>query len=188
MMRDEFDRDHVIKELKEIRDSLLQLAAAQEITADFKDNLSSIAERLEQLIVSNDSAPSDAPMETDARTILVVDDNEETREFIKQALVMTGYHVIEAENGEDALEIARQSPGIDLVISDVMLPGIKGPELVDQLNEMDGNIKAIFISGYIEEDVISQDVETVMASNITFLQKPLSYRAMLGKIEEMLGS
>ena len=134
-------------------------------------------------------APRPAPdEETKARTILVVDDNEETREFIKQALLMTGYQVMEASSGEDALTVATQAPALDLVISDVMLPGIKGPELVDRLHEMDANIKAIFISGYIEEDVVSQDVEDLMESNITFLQKPLSYRLMLEKIEDMLGS
>lgn len=188
MMQNEFNRDHVVKELKEIKDSLLQLAAAEDVATNLKDNLSSITERIEQLIAAGDSTSLDESPKTDAKTILVVDDNEETREFIKQALLMTGYQVQEAANGEDALALARQTSGIDLVISDVMLPGIKGPELVDLLHEIDGNIKAIFISGYIEEDVVSQDVETVMASNITFLQKPLSYRVMLGKIEEMLGS
>jgi CheY-like chemotaxis protein len=187
-MHDDFDRDHVVKELKEIRDKLLQLSTAQEEAADLKENLSSLAERLGQLIAAGGDTPSMQPTMTDAKMILVVDDNEETREFIKQALLMTGYQVLEASSGEDALTTAKETPDIDLVISDVMLPGIKGPELVDRLHEMDANIKAIFISGYIEEDVVSQDVDNIIDPSITFLQKPLSYRVMLGKIEEMLGS
>ncbi len=185
-MPDSFGNNKVVDALRQTLESLLQLANVTEGNSELRNGILELANRTEQLITETMKKEFDNAGETDSQTILVVDDNEETREFIKQALLMTGYRVLEASNGEDALTIAKQSPEIHLVLSDVMLPGIKGPELLDRLRDMNGDIKAIFISGYIEEDVVSQDVEKVIASQVTFLQKPLSYRGMLEKIEEIL--
>ena len=82
-MCDDFDRDHVVKELKDIREKLLQLAAVQTQATNLKDDLSSIAERLEALIAFGGPLPVDQENNMSAKTILVVDDNEETREFLR---------------------------------------------------------------------------------------------------------
>src|SRR5690606_18602678 len=86
--------------------------------------------------------------------ILLVEDEDNVRAFSARALKATGYEVFEAESGEDALEVLEELDyGIDLMISDVVMPEMDGPTLLVKVRERVPDLKVIFVSGYAEESV-----------------------------------
>lgn len=110
-------------------------------------------------------------------TILVVDDETGIRELIRKILQREHYRVLEAESAERALTIA-QAQSIDLLITDVMLPGIHGPELARRMQQTAPRLKTLFISGFTGE-------ETVPAG-ARFLAKPFTLGALLEKVRAAL--
>jgi two-component system cell cycle sensor histidine kinase/response regulator CckA len=92
------------------------------------------------------------------------------RSVAERALTRHGYSVITAENGEDALEVLDKGEPIDLLISDVVMPGMDGPTMVREARKTRPELKILFISGYAEEQLRkSIDIE-----NVNFLPKPFS--------------
>jgi two-component system cell cycle sensor histidine kinase/response regulator CckA len=86
-----------------------------------------------------------------AETILLVDDERGIREFARAALERQGFHVLVAESGEDALRVAATFPGtIALLVTDVRMPGIQGPELAAQLRALRQGLRVLLMSGYAE--------------------------------------
>jgi two-component system, cell cycle sensor histidine kinase and response regulator CckA len=84
-----------------------------------------------------------------ASTILIAEDEPGVRAFLELALTRAGHRVIAAANGEEALEVAERSlDPIDLLIADVVLPGLSGPEVADQLRRRHPGVRALFLSGY----------------------------------------
>jgi two-component system cell cycle sensor histidine kinase/response regulator CckA len=115
-----------------------------------------------------------------SETVLVVEDEDRVRSLASHILEINGFTVLEGRSGEEALQICEGHPGpIHLVVSDVMLPGMSGPELVEQLMALHPGIKAVFISGYV-------DAPFVPPKGVPFLRKPFAggdlvravYRAM----------
>jgi two-component system cell cycle sensor histidine kinase/response regulator CckA len=103
-------------------------------------------------------------------TVLLVEDEPMVRSVAERALTRHGYTVITADNGEDALEIIAKNEPIDLLISDVVMPGMDGPTMVREARESRPDLKILFISGYAEEQLRkSIDIE-----NVNFLPKPFS--------------
>ena len=121
---------------------------------------------------------------TGVGTVLLVEDEDAVRMIGARALTSKGYKVIEASDGEGALEVIRAGEeAIDLVITDVVMPNIDGPTLVREVREMHPDMKVIFISGYAEDsfrDKVSED------SDIHFLPKPFSLEQLAGKVKEVL--
>ncbi len=121
---------------------------------------------------------------TGVGTILLVEDEEAVRAFAKRALESRGYFVLEAGNGEIALDVIRDHDGtIDLMVSDVVMPGMDGPTLAGHVRELMPETKIIFISGY------AQDVfEDSMArpEDISFLAKPFSLKQLAARVKEVL--
>ncbi|MDE1173908.1 MAG: ATP-binding protein [Parvibaculaceae bacterium] len=131
------------------------------------------------------SAPLAAPPAQDmtgSGTILLVEDEDVVRTFAARALSSRGYEVIEARNGEEALSLFDESD-VDLVISDVIMPGISGPDLVAGLRERRPSLKAIFVSGYTNE-VLASRPEFARAR---FLTKPFSLKALAAAVKAELG-
>jgi two-component system cell cycle sensor histidine kinase/response regulator CckA len=92
------------------------------------------------------------------------------RSVAERALTRHGYTVITADNGEDALAILAKNEPIDLLISDVVMPGMDGPTMVREARQSRPDLKILFMSGYAEEQLRkSIDIE-----NIAFLPKPFS--------------
>ena len=92
------------------------------------------------------------------------------RGVAERALTRHGYNVITADNGEDALEILARNEPIDLLISDVVMPGMDGPTMVREARQSRPDLKILFMSGYAEEQLRkSIDIE-----NVNFLPKPFS--------------
>jgi two-component system cell cycle sensor histidine kinase/response regulator CckA len=103
-------------------------------------------------------------------TVLLVEDEPTVRSVAERALTRHGYTVITADNGEDALEVLANGEKIDLLISDVVMPGMDGPTMVREARESRPELKILFMSGYAEEQLRkSIDIE-----NVNFLPKPFS--------------
>jgi two-component system cell cycle sensor histidine kinase/response regulator CckA len=103
-------------------------------------------------------------------TVLLVEDEPMVRSVAERALTRHGYTVITADNGEDALEIIAKNEPIDLLISDVVMPGMDGPTMVHEARQSRPELKILFMSGYAEEQLRkSIDIE-----NVNFLPKPFS--------------
>jgi two-component system cell cycle sensor histidine kinase/response regulator CckA len=124
----------------------------------------------------------DAADLTGTATVLLVEDEDPVRLFSARALRNKGYRVIEAKSGEAALEIIeRGAEIIDLVISDVVMPRMDGPEMAAKIREQLPDMKVIFISGYTEEafrDRLSHDVH--------FLPKPYNLKQLAAKVKQVL--
>ena len=103
-------------------------------------------------------------------TVLLVEDEPMVRSVAERALTRHGYKVMTADNGEDALEILDRGEPIDLLISDVVMPGMDGPTMVREARKSRPELKILFMSGYAEEQLRkSIDIE-----NVNFLPKPFS--------------
>ena len=121
---------------------------------------------------------------TGVGTVLLVEDEGPVRQFGARALRNKGYNVIEAENGENALELLHEnSDDIDLLITDVMMPGIDGPSLIRKVRETHADLKVIFISGYAE-DTFRKRVDD--GAVVHFLPKPFSLQELAGKVKEVM--
>ena len=117
--------------------------------------------------------------------ILLVEDEAPVRTITAATLKKRGYEVEQAEDGEEALEILEERPGeFDLIISDVVMPGLDGPGLLKAAADHLGNARVIFISGYAEEHfshTLSADLD------ISFLPKPFSLEALAQRVKDELG-
>jgi CheY-like chemotaxis protein len=114
----------------------------------------------------------------------VVDDEVQVRTLARDILQGAGYQVLEAEDGEQALQLAASHPGpINILLTDVMMPGINGKELADKLLVGRPEVKAIFMSGRAAE-VISD--AGVLIPVDAFLAKPFTVERLLNKVRERL--
>ncbi len=121
---------------------------------------------------------------TGSGTILLVEDEDAVRDFAVRALTMRGYKVLDACGGEEALDIVREHDGtIDLLISDVVMPGMEGPALVKAVREIMPGLRVIFISGYAEEAFRNSPDRP---EDFLFLPKPFSLKQLTSKVKEVL--
>jgi two-component system cell cycle sensor histidine kinase/response regulator CckA len=129
-------------------------------------------------------APDDGADLTGEATVLLVEDEDAVRVFGSRALRNKGYRVLEAVDGEEALDVINGfDQTIDLIITDVMMPGMDGHTLVRLVQEEIPNIKIILMSGYAEDAIpggISAD------SALNFLPKPFSLADLAGKVKEVI--
>ncbi|HWL33336.1 MAG TPA: ATP-binding protein [Gaiellaceae bacterium] len=110
------------------------------------------------LLLPRADAPTLPSLETRAttpssgtETILLIEDDDSVREVARRVLARAGYTVIEARYGSEALELAGGNPSIDAVLSDVVMPGLSGPEVVGRLQARQPDLAAVFMSGYAPE-------------------------------------
>ena len=118
-----------------------------------------------------------------AGTVLLVEDEDPVRLFSARALANSGYKVLEAKSGEAALEIMARGEKIDLLVTDVVMPKMDGPELVGRLRQRHPDLKVIFISGYTEDSFRKRLGDE---REIHFLPKPFSLKQLAGKVKEVL--
>jgi CheY-like chemotaxis protein len=119
-----------------------------------------------------------------SETILIVEDEEALRELARELLEANGYKVIEAELGENALRLVEgsQTP-IDLLLTDVVMPGMGGKQLAKQLLELRPGLHVLYMSGYTD-DVINN--RGVLPENTLLLPKPFTRAVLLRKVREAL--
>jgi len=117
-------------------------------------------------------------------TVLVVDDDADIRQMLRRALGHAGYHVELAGNGEEALAaMDRLAGAVDLVLTDVMMPGIGGRELAERLRRTHPGVRILFTSGYAENAIAHH---CVLAEGVQFIAKPYSLQALTQKVRETL--
>lgn len=117
-------------------------------------------------------------------TVLLVEDEDIVRSMVRSVLDQNGYRVLEARGGNEALHLAQQHEGtIDLLLTDVVMPLMSGPEVVRRLLPLRPNMKVLFMSGYAGDDVVAHGLS--VKGNV-FLQKPFTPSVLLSKMREML--
>jgi CheY-like chemotaxis protein len=128
------------------------------------------------------TAPIDSVIGTE--TVLVVEDDEAMRKLIAALLDGSGYKVLQAANGEAALQIANEcAQQIDLVLTDMLMPGMSGIELSSKLRELRPELKILLMSGYAG-DLIAR--YRVSESEIMLIEKPFTRQNLLAKIRTAL--
>jgi two-component system, cell cycle sensor histidine kinase and response regulator CckA len=121
---------------------------------------------------------------TGSETILLAEDDPEVRQLTRQILVEQGYTVLETTDGLEALERAQKyTQPIDLLLTDVVMPGLNGKVLAEKLARTRPNIKILFISGYTDDTIAHHGV---LESGIILLQKPFSAADLSYKIRTIL--
>jgi CheY-like chemotaxis protein/histone H3/H4 len=127
--------------------------------------------------------PEPANMRAGSERILVVDDEEKVREFVNRALLRVGYTVLVAATPQAALEIAeRESTSIDLLLTDVLLPEMKGPALAHEVRLKQPACRVLYMSGYTANAVTREGEDR----DADFLQKPFSLDTLRTKVREVL--
>jgi CheY-like chemotaxis protein len=116
-------------------------------------------------------------------TVLVVDDELGIREVARRLLAQQGYSVLIAATSEDALRLFEQHPSIDVLLTDVVMPGVSGPQLTERMCEQRPVLKVIYMSGYTEEAIGHHGV---LNPGIAFLHKPFTVETLGRKIREIL--
>jgi DNA-binding NtrC family response regulator len=117
-------------------------------------------------------------------TILVVEDNEEVRKVTARILKIQGYRILEAANRGDSISISEQHDGpIHLMLTDVVMPKMHGPELLKHLSTSYPDMKVIYMSGHIE-NVISH--HCILEKRGEYIQKPFTVSELARKVREVL--
>jgi len=126
-----------------------------------------------------------APVPLGSGTILLVEDEESLRELSCRLLEGMGYTVIEAANGADAIRIARQyADQIQLLVTDVVMPGMSGRELAELLVASQSQMKVLYVSGHTDDVIMHH---AILRPGVAFLQKPFTRDGLAKKIQEVLG-
>jgi len=132
----------------------------------------------------NEAAQHTAGDLTGKGTILLVEDETPVRIFAARALRNKGYTVLEADCGETAIDLMQQhGHDVEVIVTDVIMPGMNGPTMIDKIILQHPNVKVIFISGYAE-DVFVNNYGSERSFN--FLAKPFTLKQLAGKIKEVV--
>jgi PAS domain S-box-containing protein len=120
-----------------------------------------------------------------SETVLLVEDEPSVRALASRTLEMHGYRVLQASDGKDALDVAgRHGDGaIDLVLSDVVMPNLSGPELVARLRARFPHLKVLFMSGYTDEAVVRHGL---LDAQVSFVQKPYTPSDLAQRVRKVL--
>ncbi len=119
-----------------------------------------------------------------AETILLVEDDAAVRELARQVLQTYGYNLLEAQDGYEALQLAAShSEPIQLLLTDVVMPGLNGKDLSSQLTQAQPDLRSLFMSGYPDEAIARHGV---LDPSVAFLQKPFSPAALARKVRDVL--
>ncbi len=116
-------------------------------------------------------------------TILLVEDEANVRGLVEKVLGRHGYTVVTATDGKDALVQAAAAGRVDLILTDVVMPHLSGPELVDRLRLSQPTAKVVYMSGYTDDAMIDRGV---VGPEVTFLAKPFSTRDLLKTVRDAL--
>ena len=104
-------------------------------------------------------------------TVLIVDDEPEIRKLVAAMLTRQEYRVLTADTGENAIRLFRNNPGVDLLLTDVVAPGMSGPMIADQIAAIRPDIKVLFMSGYDSTQVVQR---YVVEKGYSLLIKPFT--------------
>jgi CheY-like chemotaxis protein len=115
--------------------------------------------------------------------VLVVDDEPEVRKLVTAMLARNGYRVLSADTGENAIRLFRNNPDTDLLLTDVVAPGMSGPMIADQIAAIEPDIKVLFMSGYDGTQVVQR---YVVEKGYSLLIKPFTMEQLERKVRAVL--
>jgi CheY-like chemotaxis protein len=122
--------------------------------------------------------------ETGTETILLVEDEAEVRRLARDMLARQGYQVLEASSGPEALQLWQERGGaVDMILTDVVMPHMSGPKLVERLKLLCPDLRVMYMSGYADEVIARHGV---FSSEAPFLQKPFSLDSLAQKVRSVL--
>jgi CheY-like chemotaxis protein len=130
-------------------------------------------------------AAAPLPMVGGSETVLLVEDDPMVRRYACDQLVALGYHVIEAHSGLQALTILREGQGVDLLFTDVVMPGMSGRQLADQAMALRPDLKVLFTSGYTENAIVHHGR---LDPGVHLLSKPYRREDLARRLREVMGS
>ncbi len=117
-------------------------------------------------------------------TVLLAEDEEQVRSIVLNVLLRQGYHVIPAQNGGEALLLSERHSGtIDLLLTDVVMPTMSGPELAKRLAATRPDMRVLCMSGYTDDSIVRHGV---LESGVAFIQKPITPTLLMTKVREVL--
>jgi CheY-like chemotaxis protein len=117
------------------------------------------------------------------KTVLVVDDDAEIRKLVAAMLTGKGYRVLIADSGENAIRQWTKHPETDLLLTDVVIPGMSGPIIADRIIELSPDIKVVFMTGYHDTQVVQR---FVVDKGYPLLTKPFTLKQLEGRIQAAL--
>jgi PAS domain S-box-containing protein len=157
---------------------------------DPRKQLAGFGWRLHDVAGSSQSAPvavatGMAPLQP-CETILVVDDDEHVRQGVSHQLTSLGYRTVVASNGREALDVMAREPRIDLLFTDVVMPGgMNGREVAEEARLIDPKLKVLFTSGYFEGALLRNGT---LDANVQLLTKPYRKKELAEKVQDALKS
>ncbi|MCG6538306.1 MAG: response regulator [Syntrophales bacterium LBB04] len=123
-------------------------------------------------------------MQTGTETILLTEDEEIVRDWVLKALQRLGYTILHAANGQEALRLLQNYQGrIDLLMTDIVMPGMNGRELADRLLKLHPETKVLYTSGYTENVIVHHGV---VEEDLNFLGKPYTLQQLSEKVRTVL--
>jgi two-component system, cell cycle sensor histidine kinase and response regulator CckA len=120
---------------------------------------------------------------TGTQTVMLVEDEDGLRDLVKRLLQRHGYTVLAAADADEAQRLFEANPSIDVLLTDVVMPGSSGPELTKRLIEQRPGLRVIYMSGYTEEAIVHHGV---IKPGIAFLNKPFTSEALAEKVRDVL--
>ncbi len=132
-----------------------------------------------------EKTPVTPPLSPGVETILLVEDQEQVRLLAEAVLASCGYRVLTSPDGPSALLVAeRHHDAIDMLVSDVVMPGMSGPELAEQLKTVHPAIRVLYMSGYSGETIVQNGI---LEPDVAYLPKPFSAAELSAKVRAVLG-
>jgi DNA-binding NtrC family response regulator len=119
-----------------------------------------------------------------SETVLIVEDDDALRNITKKMLQKYGYNILEAENGEKALNIGETHEGpIHLLLTDVVMPVMSGSDLSEKLQSIRPETRVIYMSGYTDNAIVHHGI---LKQKINFIEKPFSPESLSKKVRQVL--
>ena len=133
--------------------------------------------------IATEPVVASAKAEQAQGTILLVEDESNLRSLVREYLEKQGYTVLEAGNGVAAIEVANAHPTIHLLLTDVVMPEMRGSELANRLSSLRPELRVLYMSGYTDHDLTQN---SKLGKDIILLQKPFNLAVLKDKVKEAL--